>query len=55
MSRRKLCVLQLKLHELHALQSNLASIETKVFLGFSMVKIHFLHKVLKKWSSFRKK
>ena len=23
--------------------------------GFSMVKIHFLQKVLKKWSSFRKK
>ena len=27
----------------------------KVFLGFSMVKIHFLQKVLKKWSSFRKR
>ena len=27
----------------------------KVFFGFSMVKIHFLQKVLKKWSSFRKK
>ena len=25
------------------------------FLGFSMVKIHFFQKVLKKWSSFRKK
>ena len=25
------------------------------FFGFSMVKIHFLQKVLKKWSSFRKK
>ena len=26
-----------------------------LFLGFSMVKIHFLQKILKKWSSFRKK
>ena len=26
----------------------------KVILGFSIVKIHFLHKVLKKWFSFRK-
>ena len=26
-----------------------------VFFGFSMVKIHFLQKILKKWSSFRKK
>ena len=25
------------------------------FLGFSMMKIHFLQKVLQKWSSFRKK
>ena len=25
------------------------------FFGFSMVKMHFLQKVLKKWSSFRKK
>merc|ERR1712098_28397 len=25
------------------------------FLGFSRVKIHFFQKVLKKWSSFRKK
>ena len=27
----------------------------KVFFGFSMVKILFLQKVLKKWSTFRKK
>ena len=48
---------------------NLASEEAKVaclkvvynflkkflsFLGFSMVKIHFLQKVLKNWSSFRR-
>ena len=26
-----------------------------IFFGFSMGKIHFLQKVLKKWSSFRKK
>jgi len=43
---------------------NLASEEAKIclskssfssFFGFSMVKIRFLQKVLKKWSSFRKK
>merc|ERR1711867_403818 len=28
---------------------------SKFFFGFSMVKIHFLQKVLKKWSSFKKK
>ena len=27
---------------------------SKFFFGFSMVKIHFLQNVLKKWSSFRK-
>ena len=42
-------------------QQNLASEEAKIclskssFFGFSMVNIHFLQKVLKKCSSFRKK
>ena len=70
MSRLKLCMLQPKFcvsqQSLRMLQQNLASEEAKIcysisshflkrFGEVSMVKIHFLQKVLKKWSSFRKK